>query len=61
MDEDQQAAEHLARLKIELSKVVTAMMEAEADKFIVAFNIGPAPEHQITLTLTKAWSSTPLQ
>lgn len=60
-DVDQKAAGHLARLKIELSKVVTCMMEAKQDGFDVNFNIGPTPDYQVNLGLTKAWASTPLQ
>lgn len=55
MEDDEKAQDYIARIRIELSKVVSIMMEAEHDGFVVSFSIGHAPDHAVDVSLTKTY------
>jgi len=55
MEIDQKAQDYLDRLKIELSKVSTIMMEAARDGMIVSFSINQMPPFAADVKIAKEW------
>lgn len=55
MEDDAKARDYLDRLRIEINKIVTLMMEADRDGMQIGFNIQPQPPHNVDIQVTKIW------
>lgn len=57
MDDDAKAADYLARMQIEISRIVTIMMEAHHDGMGIGFSVGMEPPYQTHVQVTKVWKT----